>query len=64
MTRTPQEVFQHHGEALGVGDLDEIVADYADDAVYISPAGVLRGKEASGRRSPSCSPTSRTRPGI
>ena len=45
MTRTPQEVFQHHGEALGAGDLDEIVADYADDAVYISPAGVLRGKE-------------------
>jgi ketosteroid isomerase-like protein len=45
MTRTPQEVFQHHAEALGAGDLDEIVADYADDAVFITPAGVLRGKE-------------------
>jgi ketosteroid isomerase-like protein len=45
MTRTPQEVFQPHAEALGAGDLDEIVADYADDAVFISPAGVLRGKE-------------------
>jgi ketosteroid isomerase-like protein len=45
MTRTPQEVLQHHAEALGAGDLDEIVADYADDAVFISPAGVQRGQE-------------------
>jgi uncharacterized protein (TIGR02246 family) len=45
MTRTPEEVFQHHAEALGAGDLDEIVADYADDAVFITPAGVQRGKE-------------------
>ena len=28
MARTPEEVFQHHAEALGAGDLDEIVADY------------------------------------
>jgi ketosteroid isomerase-like protein len=45
MTRTPQEVFQHHAQALGAGDLDEIVADYADDAVFITPAGVRRGKD-------------------
>ena len=45
MARTPREVFQHHAEALGAGDLDEIVADYADDAVFITPAGVLRGKD-------------------
>ncbi|AEV73556.1 SnoaL-like polyketide cyclase [Mycolicibacterium rhodesiae NBB3] len=45
MTRTPQEVFAHHAQALGAGDLDEIVADYADDAVFISPRGVLRGKD-------------------
>ncbi len=43
MARTPQEVFAHHVEALGAGDLDEIVADYAEDAVFIWPAGVLRG---------------------
>ena len=43
MTRTPEEVFQHHVEALGAGDLDEIVADYATDAVFITPAGVRRG---------------------
>jgi len=45
MTRTPEEVFQHHAQALGAGDLDEIVADYTDDAVFISPAGVQRGKD-------------------
>ena len=45
MARTPQEVFQHHAEALGAGNLDEIVADYADDAVFITPAGVQRGKD-------------------
>jgi ketosteroid isomerase-like protein len=45
MTRTPEEVFQHHAQALGAGDLEEIVADYADDAVVISPAGVKRGQD-------------------
>jgi hypothetical protein len=45
MTRTPQEVFAHHGQALGAGDLDEIVVDYAEDSVLITPAGVARGKD-------------------
>ncbi len=45
MTRTPEEVFHHHAQALGAGDLDEIVADYAEDAFFISPAGVKRGKD-------------------
>jgi ketosteroid isomerase-like protein len=44
MSRTPQEVFAHHAQALGAGDLDEIVADYSDDAILVTPAGVLRGK--------------------
>lgn len=43
--RTPQEIFQHHAGALIAGDIDEIVADYTDDAVFITPGGVLRGKE-------------------
>jgi ketosteroid isomerase-like protein len=45
MARTPREVFAHHAKALGAGDLDEIVADYADDSVLITPAGVSRGKD-------------------
>jgi ketosteroid isomerase-like protein len=44
MTRTPEEVFAHHAEVLIAGDLDGIVEDYADDAVFITPAGVKRGK--------------------
>lgn len=45
MGRTPQEVFQHHAEALIAGKLDDIVADYADDAIFITPSEVLRGKD-------------------
>ncbi len=44
-TRTPTQVFQHHAEVLGAGDVDGIVSDYTDDAVFITPAGVLRGKQ-------------------
>ncbi len=43
--RTPEEVFAHHAQALGAGDLEGIVSDYTDDAVFITPAGVLRGKD-------------------
>lgn len=43
--RTPQEVFQHHAEVLIAGDLEGIVADYSEDAVFITPAGVLHGKD-------------------
>jgi ketosteroid isomerase-like protein len=44
-TRTPQEVFQHHAEALIAGDIDGIVEDYSDDAVFITPDGALHGKD-------------------
>jgi hypothetical protein len=43
-TRTPEQIFQHHAEALGAEDLEGIVADYSDDAFFITPAGILRGK--------------------
>ena len=45
MARSPQQVFEHHVQALGAGDLDGIVEDYTDDAVFITPAGVKRGKD-------------------
>lgn len=44
MARTPQEVFQHHIEALGAADLDEIVADYSGDAILVTAQGAKRGK--------------------
>jgi len=43
--RTPEEVFAHHGQVLGAGDIEGIVSDYSDDAIFISPDGVLKGKE-------------------
>lgn len=45
MPQTPEEVFDHHIKALVARDLDELVADYADDAVLITAAGVARGKD-------------------
>ena len=45
MARTPQEVFAHHAEVLIAGDLDGIVSDYADDAVFITPTGTRHGKD-------------------
>ena len=45
MSRTPQEVFQHHAEVLVAGDVDGIVSDYSDDAVIITQDGVKRGKD-------------------
>jgi ketosteroid isomerase-like protein len=44
-TRTPQEVFQHHAEVLIAGDIDGIVSDYSDDAVFITPDGTRHGKD-------------------
>lgn len=45
MARSPQEVFQHHGEVLMAEDLDGIVSDYAEDALFITPEGVRTGKD-------------------
>ncbi len=43
-TRSPEEVFAHHGSALGAEDLDDIVSDYSDDAVLIVHSNVYRGR--------------------
>jgi len=40
--RTPEKVFNHHGQPLGAEDLEAILMDYATTATLISPAGVLR----------------------
>jgi hypothetical protein len=34
--RSPQEVFGHHAPALDAADLEQIVADYGDDAIFIT----------------------------
>ncbi|MFF5284750.1 nuclear transport factor 2 family protein [Streptomyces sp. NPDC013171] len=43
--RTPQEVFADHGNRPGSGDLDLISRNYTEDAVFITPDGVLTGRE-------------------
>ena len=45
--RTPEEVFAHHGQALGAEDLEDIVADYADDAILVVQKKVYRGKDGA-----------------
>jgi hypothetical protein len=37
------EVLIHHLEAIGAGDVDEIMADYAQDAAILSPDGLCVG---------------------
>lgn len=44
MARTPQQTFAHHGEVLMAEDLDGIVSDYSDDAIFITPDAIRRGK--------------------
>ena len=44
-TRTPEEIYASHGKALVAEDLDRLAANFAEDAVQISPAGVRRGRD-------------------
>jgi ketosteroid isomerase-like protein len=42
---SPEQLVARHLAASAKGDVEGIVADYADDAVSISPGGVTHGKE-------------------
>lgn len=46
VARTTQEVFDHHEAAFQSGDMAELMADYADDAVMLLLDNVAVGKEA------------------
>ena len=42
-----QDILDHHMEALKAGDVDEVMKDYADDAVLITGGmGAAEGSEA------------------
>jgi ketosteroid isomerase-like protein len=47
MTRTPEEVFAHHGQELGAGNLEGIVEDYTEDAILIVNKEVYLGKDGA-----------------
>lgn len=45
MARTPQEIFDHHIQALLARDVDELLVDYSDDSALVTAAGVARGRD-------------------
>lgn len=44
--RTPEQVVKHHWEAFSHHDLDAVLADYADDAIFIAANQTVQGKPA------------------
>ena len=46
-TRTAEEIFAHHGQALGAGRLDDIIDDYGDDSILIVNDEVFRGRDGA-----------------
>jgi ketosteroid isomerase-like protein len=42
-TEQAGKIMLHHWQAFGAGDVEAIMADYADDAVLITPEGTLTG---------------------
>lgn len=43
---TTQAILDHHLAAFAAGDADEILKDYTDESVLITPDGVTRGRDA------------------
>ena len=46
MARNAQQVFDAHQQAFETGNLEKLMADYADDAVVVTIDGPVIGKEA------------------
>lgn len=44
--RTPEQVVTHHIAAFTQHDLEGVLSDYADDAVFIAPKQTVQGKPA------------------
>ena len=40
--RSPRQVYDDHWDAIQAGDMDRVLADYADDAIF-----VLHGKNSN-----------------
>jgi ketosteroid isomerase-like protein len=43
---TTQAVLDHHLHCIGAGDLEDLLSDYAPDAVMFTQMGLLRGVDA------------------
>ncbi|HXX21009.1 MAG TPA: nuclear transport factor 2 family protein [Candidatus Acidoferrum sp.] len=44
--RTPEQVVQHHWEAFTHRDVEAVLSDYADDAIFIAANQTVQGKAA------------------
>ena len=44
--RTPQQVVTHHLAVFRAHDLEGVLSDYADDAIFIAPKSTVQGKTA------------------
>ena len=47
MTRSPEEVFTHHLDALSRRDVGELITDYTPNAVVLTKQGALQGPEGA-----------------
>lgn len=45
-TETTRAVLDHHMTAMDAADVDGVMADYADDCIFISGDNILRGPDA------------------
>ena len=43
-SRAAEDVFKRHARAMVADDMDDIVSDHADDALFITNAGILHGR--------------------
>jgi len=44
--RTPEQVVRHHWEAFSHHDLEAVMSDYAEDAIFIASNQTVQGKTA------------------
>jgi ketosteroid isomerase-like protein len=44
--KSTKAVIDHHLKCFGEGDLEGILSDYAPEAIFFTPAGPLKGKDA------------------
>ena len=45
MTRSPQEIFTHHLDALSRRDIGDLGTDYEADALIVTPQGAMHGTD-------------------
>jgi ketosteroid isomerase-like protein len=42
---TTQDILKHHMESIGTGNVDQILNDYTEESVILTPEEAIKGKE-------------------